>query len=263
MTIAAGFFHTDGVLLCSDSQLEGAATKFQGPKIGVVDVSAGKMAFAISGHVSFAIAAVQSLAALLRNVDGENFASELKSIHEKEYRRVVFDHPDYKTNHDLGYSILISFWSRLTSQVSLFLTDDHSVHACYGSECIGIGFELANVITRPFFGEVLSERDTLILAAYTLAQVKTNVPGCGLESMFISMRHDGTVTPVVNIVTDQIEQVSAPYHKAVHSLLFAMGGDDDDRLSAELEGFCQRSRAISATWRSIKESNQAVSQYRR
>ena len=46
-----------------------------------------------------------------------------------------------------------------------------------------IGFELANVLVRPFSGDSLSERDTLILAAYTLAQVKHNVPGCGGESI--------------------------------------------------------------------------------
>jgi hypothetical protein len=35
MTIAAGFIHADGVLLCSDTQMEGGATKFQAPKIGM------------------------------------------------------------------------------------------------------------------------------------------------------------------------------------------------------------------------------------
>jgi hypothetical protein len=155
------------------------------------------------------------------------------------------------------------FWSRSRNMVSLFVTHEHIVDACYGSEFIGIGFELANVLTRPFFGDILSEHDTLILAAYTLAQVKNNVPGCGGDSMYISMRHDGTASPVLHLVMDQIEAVAARYEKAAHSLLFAMGVDDGDRLNRELEEFSDRARGLSSAWRSIRDSNPAVSRYRR
>ena len=37
MTIAAGFIHADGILLCSDTQMEGGAIKFQAPKIGMFE----------------------------------------------------------------------------------------------------------------------------------------------------------------------------------------------------------------------------------
>jgi hypothetical protein len=49
MTIAAGFLHADGILLCSDSQMEGAAIKFQAPKIGMFEFLGGKIGFAFAG----------------------------------------------------------------------------------------------------------------------------------------------------------------------------------------------------------------------
>ncbi len=243
--------------------MEGGATKFQAPKIGMFECSGGKLAFAIAGHVDFAVSAVQKCSEAVKNLDSESVIAELERVHEREYRRVVYEHPNYQTDPGLAYSLLISFWSRSRNMVFLFLTHEHVLHACYGSEFIGIGFELANMLTRPFYGEMLSEQDTLMLAAYTLAQVKNNVPGCGGVSMYVSMRHDGTAAPVTSILMDQIEGVVAQYDKATHELLFAMGNGDDGRLTRELEEFGKHSRELSAAWRSMRGSNQADSQYRR
>ena len=264
MTIAAGFMHTDGVLLCSDTQMEGGAIKFQAPKIGMFECVGGKLAFAIAGNVDFAISAVQKISDHVKDLDAELVIPELEVVHEREYRRTVFEHPKYKSQADtLAYSLLVSFWSRSRNLVFLFMTHEHIVHACYGSEFIGIGFELANVLTRPFYSDPLSEHDTLMLAAYTLAQVKNNVPGCGGASMYVSMRHDGTATPVTSIMVDQIEHVAAPYDKATRTLLFAMAGDNDDRLNKELEEFAKHSRELSEQWRKIREATPAIALYRR
>lgn len=44
MTIAAGFPHRDGVLLCSDSQQVASIAKFYGPKLGFTEIPYGKIA---------------------------------------------------------------------------------------------------------------------------------------------------------------------------------------------------------------------------
>ena len=227
-------------------------------------MSWGKLAFAIAGNVDFAISAVQKISEHVKNLDAEFVIRELEIVHEREYRRTVFEHPKYKSEpYPLAYSLLVSFWSRSHNLVSLFSTHEHIVHACYGSEFIGIGFELANVLTRPFYSDPLSEHDTMMLAAYTLAQVKSYVPGCGGVSMYVSMRHDGTATPITSIMMDQIEHVAGPYDKAARTLLFAMVGDNDDRLDEELEEFAKHSRDLSAQWRKIRETTPAIAQYRR
>src|SRR5712691_12788491 len=130
----------------------------------------GRLGFALAGITGSAISAIQKCAKALENTEPENTITKVEEILEREYRRAIFEHPDYGSDPNLDYHLLISFWSRMTNSVSLFKTQQHILHACYGSGCIGIGFELANVLIRPFFADTLGEHDTLILAAYTLAQ---------------------------------------------------------------------------------------------
>lgn len=131
VTIALGLPHTDGILLCSDSQMEGGAVKFQAPKIGMFEFPGGKIGFGVAGHVDFAISAIQKCADRLREVTkSETAPAILDETLTREYRRAVFEHPDYAADPNLAYSLLIAYWSKSRSQVSLFLTHEHIMHAC-------------------------------------------------------------------------------------------------------------------------------------
>ena len=83
----------------------------------------------------------------------------------------------------------------------MFVTTEHTMSSCFDRfQAIGIGFELANVLARPFAFDDMSEEGPIALAAYILSQVKDNVPGCGGISQFVSMRNDGTVSPEWSLV---------------------------------------------------------------
>jgi hypothetical protein len=158
MTIAAGFMHQSGIILCSDTQQEGGSTKYHGPKTGIIDIPYGKIAFAFAGHADFAITAIQTCAARLKSVPPGDTIQTLSEVIESEYRRLVFNHPDYSTDRSLSYWLLIALWQKATCSCSLWVTQEHSLHSSFEPfRAVGIGMDLANVLVRPFETDRLSE----------------------------------------------------------------------------------------------------------
>jgi hypothetical protein len=262
MTIAAGFWHRNGVLLCSDSQQEGGSTKIYGPKIGFFECPGGKIGIAFAGNVRLALSAIDHCSSRLKSVPPSDTVAELDAELETCYRRAVFSHPLYGKDEALGYSLLISFWDRGRQASSMFVTQEHTMSACYDRfQAIGIGFELANVLARPFAFDEMEEEEVLALAAYVLAQVKENVPGCGGISQFIAMRNDGAVSPRLSIVTEQIEDIAARYDKAAHRLLFSMIGSGDMAFNEAMLEFGNTARDLKDAWRKARDSNPEVSRY--
>lgn len=261
MTIAAGFIHRDGILLCSDTQQEAAVTKFHGPKIGMFECAAGKFCFALAGRAAFATSAIQKCVEALRVASTQNAISILETTLDKEYRRVVYQHPDYSTDHTLAYWLLIAYWPKDGRRASLFVTDEVTLHSCYGFQAVGLGLELANVLVRPFDTDDMGEEEAMILAAYMMAMVKENVAGCGGISQFLAVRNDGTTSPVMNVVLDEVERVAVAYDKAAHELLLSMAMEDDSILSQKLEEFGEHARAVRDYWSKLKRANPAVSGY--
>ena len=258
MTIAAGFPHADGVLLVSDPQQEGGTTKYYGPKVGFAEIPFGKIACAFAGHAVFATTAIQSCVAKLQNTPPKDTISDLAGVVEREYRRLVFQHPDYGKDYDLQYWLLISLWSRERKETSLWVTQEHALQSCFGFQAIGSGLDLANVIVRPFTGYQMTEENALILAAYMMAMVKANVSGCGGESQFVSMRNDGSVPVVISMNLDEIEVVAAAYDKAAHTLLFAIADDDQANFEQAIAQFSAQARMVRQHWKTIKTANPAI-----
>jgi hypothetical protein len=258
MTIAAGFIHSGGIILCSDTQQEGGAIKFHGPKIGCFKCPGGNVAIALAGNVRFAISAIQKCEFHLATVSAKDTISELEAVLEREYRRVVYDHPDYGKpgkEESLGYELLISYWQKSSSTTSLFITHDHVMESCFERvQAIGSGMELATVLARPFAYALLGEEQALILAAYVLARVKANVPGCGGDSQFVTMRNDGTGSMVAQLKLDRIAEIAAAYDKSAHTLLFAMTSDDDEEFTQAVDGFILQAKLIRYSWLDVRRA---------
>jgi hypothetical protein len=162
MTIAAGFMHKSGIILCSDTQQEGGATKYHGPKAGIIDIPYGKIAFAFAGSSDFATTAIQSCGSRLKSVAPDDTIRVLTEEVESEYRRLIFSHPCYATDPNLPYWLLIALWQKATDTCSLWVTQEHSLHSCFESfRAVGIGTDLANVLMRPFITDRLSELEAL------------------------------------------------------------------------------------------------------
>jgi len=262
MTIAAGFMHKDGIVLCSDTQQEEGTTKYNGPKAGAIDIPFGKIAFAFAGHADFATTAIQACGRALKEVPPDRTISVLAESVESEYRRLVFDHPDYGNDENIRYWLLISLWQQSTKSCSLWVTQEHSLHSCFESfRAVGIGTDLANVLIRPFINDKLSELETLTLMAFTMARVKENVPGCGGVSQYIAMDNDGSTSSVMNISLDEVERVSSLYDKAAHDLLLSMNMEDDATYNRAAMGFISQALVVRENWRRIRRTNPEVRRY--
>jgi len=262
MTIAAGFMHRDGILLCSDTQQEAGTNKFNGPKAGIIDIPYGKIAFAFAGHADFATTAIQACGSRLKSVPPDDTIRVLIDEVESEYRRLVFSHPNYSTDHNLQYWLLISLWQKSTESCSLWVAEEHSLHNCFEAfRAVGIGTDLANVLVRPFIADRLSEMETLTLMAFMMARVKDNVPGCGGISQYIAMGNDGNANSIFSISLDEVERVSALYDKAAHDLLLSMNIDDDGTYNRAAMNFISQALIVRDNWKRIRKANPEVRRY--
>ena len=188
MTIAAGFFHRDGIVLCSDTQQETGMAKFHGPKVAVTDIPFGKIAFAFAGHSDFATTAIQSCSTRLADVSPEDTVHVLADVVESEYRRLVFSHPCFDTDPSLWYGLIVALWEESKKSCSLWVTQEHSLHSCFEPfRAIGTGTDLANLIIMPFIDDQLSESKALTLMAYMMARAKDTVAGCGGISQYMAI----------------------------------------------------------------------------
>jgi hypothetical protein len=254
LTIAAGFVYSGGILLCSDTQQEGGLLKIHAPKVCHFETAYGRIGFAMAGNILLARSAIQHCKAALDNVEPKATISTIETVLDHEYDRTVLKHPLYGKDESLPYWLLISMWSKAAKTTALFFTHENTVESCFESfYAIGNGFELANVLVRPFIFDKMSEDNALILAAYTLARVKDNVAGCGGDSQFLAMRDDGTVEPIAEIKLEQIAEIAAAYDKAAHALLFSMGSEANEDLDMALDVFGSQARSTRDYWRKLRK----------
>jgi hypothetical protein len=262
VTIAAGFVHQNGIVLCSDTQQEAGASKYHGPKVGIVDIPYGKIAFAMAGHSDFATAAIQACSARLASVPPSDTIRVLAEVIESEYRRLVFTHPLFETDHNLPYWLLLAIWQESSNTCSMWVTQEHSLHSCFqGFRAVGIGTDMANVIMRPVENDPLSESDALTLMAYMMARVKDTVPSCGGISQYISIDNDGHVSALVNIALEEVEKVSALYDKEAHRLLLSMNDEDEETFNQRAASFLLQANSVRENWKRIRRSNPEVRRY--
>jgi hypothetical protein len=193
MTIAAGFVHSEGVMLCSDTQFEAGASKTYGTKLGFFNCPGGNIAYAFAGNASFAMSAIQKCEEKLKSTPAGDTICQIEKTLDREYRRVVYGHPDHTSDWTLPYVFLIAL-QRPGRRCSLFAIEQTAMRSVPDSECIGVGKDFATYLVKPDWSSALAsmtEYEALLLAASTLARVKAHVSGCGGTSQFIMMRNDG------------------------------------------------------------------------
>lgn len=223
---------------------------------------------AYAGNRAFALSAIQKCERKLKGSPPAETFSEIERLVDREYRRTVLSHPGYATDPTLPYYLIIAFRS-VSSEVSLYVTEQTTIRRVEGYECIGIGDSLAHYLIRPDFRAEDNERRVLQLATFMLACVKDSVPGCGGLSQFLAIRKDGAVknlystsgSPSVSLATNTewLERYSKGYDSFARSLLYAIPNPDisDAEFDARLERFKSEMLRLRTDWRersSIHES---------
>lgn len=190
MTIAAGFYYQDGILLCADTEQTLGTLKFNRPKISTLICDRGTFGFAYAGHSHFAQSTVQKLTKRL-NESADDTDSIIGETLEEDYTRLVLNHPNVSFDPNLHYALLIAVCSA-DGRRDLYRTDQCSHTRVDGYDCIGVGEILAHyLIPRSFIPE-MPESWMVYRAAFMLANVKETTAGCGGHSQFCLIRKDGT-----------------------------------------------------------------------
>jgi 20S proteasome alpha/beta subunit len=251
MTIVAGFRYQNGVLLCSDTQQEGGALKIHGPKIGHFECIGGKVGFALAGNTAFATSAIQKCASRLKKIDASKAVTEIEKVLDREYRRVVLNHPDHQSNWNLAYWFLIALWEKNLNKVSLFATEETTVRSVLDYECLGIGRDLAHYLVRPSFKTSMSKQQASVLASYMLAIVKNNVPGCGGVSQLLAIGDDGFIEMLESTPINQMQESAEAYDLAVHKILFSLADESmsDSEFDFEIVAITRWLKVMRSVWR--------------
>ena len=219
MTIAAGFAYQDGVLLCSDTQMESGTAKTHAPKIGHFPFAGGNVGMAFAGNASSAVSTIQKCAKIIGKIKAhEDVIAEIESVLDTQYDRLVYRHPKYGRDDDypLHFWLIFSVWLDADQQTYLFGTDENKVTAipAPGYRCEGIGRDLGNYILGPMFPDfahLFTEERAKALAAYMIARLKDSVPGVGGISQFVAMRNDGSSSIEAKPILDELERVARSY----------------------------------------------------
>lgn len=256
MTIAAGFVHREGVLLCADSQQETGPMKTQAPKLGSFECSGGHVAYALAGHVAFAESAISKCRRALKAKAAGGTFNKLEEVLDNEYRRVVFKHPQYPADWTLHYWLLLAIQSP-EQGVSLYVTHENTIRPVNtGFECIGVGQYLGHYLIGGSYVPNMREQDILVLAAYMLNRVDDHVPGCGGPCQFVAMHNDGSVSPVESTMLNAIEEKAREYESHARALLFQAVTSESTH-----EQFGDHIRVLEAHLLKVKSSPEA-SQFR-
>jgi hypothetical protein len=258
VTIAIGFLHQDGVLLCADTQVESWLATTHENKLACFDCPAGAVALAFAGNAEFALSAIEKCARKLKRLsNSDNLTHVIESTLEDEYRRVVFGHPDRRDDPlPLDYSFLIAV--RPTGgQVELFRTHEIVMHSIpRGYSCIGTGEPLADYLLSTMGCHGLPERQTLRIAAFIVALAKGKVPGCGGDTLCLSVRADGTIGEFYgDREIEQIERTAGGYFLKAQQLFFAHLDDYENEtdFKGNVSLFDDYAFELRSEWRKILE----------
>jgi len=107
MTIVAGFFVRDGVLMCADTLHSGTGANVYESKLHPLLTDHVRVIFSFSGNAPFATSVIQDCSRALRNTKPSQFkghsdvADVVREVLNREYRRLVYDRPD--RNYDIHW----------------------------------------------------------------------------------------------------------------------------------------------------------------
>ncbi|MGA3236898.1 MAG: hypothetical protein ABSG03_11375 [Bryobacteraceae bacterium] len=258
MTIAAGFAHKDGVLLCADTEEQKGAMKGHRPKIVEFDWKGSAGAFAFAGNSDFALATIQKCKTRLESTSTKDALAVIEDVLDKEYTRLVFKHPSYPEDYGLPFWLLAVIPRVVKSEamgdvgiVELYKSNEHSLQKVQHFAAIGIGDTFARHIIGPSFIGSLSERRILCLAAYMLKLAKENVPGCSGASQIISLRHDGSIGRFyTDPLIEHLEEWAFPFAVISQSLFFRHVMEDRplETFDDALHAFTVQARHMRDSW---------------
>ena len=197
MTIAAGFFCSDGSVLSTDTLMTASPSKIHQSKLVHFEFPGGKIGFAYAGNVAAALSAINKVKKRLTSRKRSNPFDEVERTLEREYKRQVLNHPDHKEDPDLDYWFLFALWLP-KDRVRLYGTSGISIYPIDSWDAIGIGADLMRFIMQQGNPHGTASQ-AIALSSYALSSIKDCVDGCGGMSLHLVVSNEGEVGLVTSI----------------------------------------------------------------
>jgi hypothetical protein len=235
MTIAAGFLHRGGILLCCDTLIGNEETAYYSSKITLVPFSDGTVGFAFSGSVPFLEATIQACERVLKAYNGAprahaTIVDSIRKVWLKEYNaHKMKDYPDPR--------VILAVHSKLDGVGMYYSSGTSIAESTRGHVCIGFGEPLASYLIGDY-SEWTSEEDATSIAICMLARVKEALPhGCGGDSLLLHISKTGQCKAEGRKKTAAIEGHSKYYELLARGLLLPLFCPDDDAFAKSKSRF--------------------------
>lgn len=226
MTIAAGFLHRGGILLCSDTLIGSEETAYYSSKITLVPFSDGTVGFAFSGPVPFLEATIQACDRVLKAYNGAprphaTIVDSIRRVWLREYHaHKMKDYPDPR--------VILAVYSKLDGVGMYYSSATSIAESTRGHVCVGFGEPLASYLVGDY-SEWTSEEDATNIAICMLARVKEALPhACGGDSMLLHLSKSGRWRAEGKKRTVAVEKYSKDYEVLARGLLLPLFCSDDD-----------------------------------
>lgn len=219
MTIIAGFRCSGGIVLCADTQeTVGEISKRNVPKLRyesldplLSGIDLGVAFCGASNNGPF-VDKIVDLAwdAAKRTTSLDDAAKAIEETIKTAYQEFgEIYQSGYCPEADLVYGIKMQGDSRLFSALGPIVNQQEEYHSG------GIGYYMADFLTKRMYNRYLNIHQCVILAAYILFQAKEHVDGCGGESHIAILREEG---PSGRIDQDRIDTITKNLELADHNL---------------------------------------------
>jgi hypothetical protein len=230
MTIAAGFLCRDGMVICTDSELNYDALKLGTSKsFDLVSKGGTILTITGAGHWNYIRMAIQKIGALWLKIGTTDLGpSDCVALVEAAVLEIYEKHiPLFPGEPKPGFSLIVGLRSK-DGAVSLITSSETAVIVNHTFEIVGVGetfgkyiADLLNRLSGPdgrklWFPNDFSVREAAIWAAYIFWISKRYTPGCGGPTRIEALMCSGerfTLWPV-----EPLEERFEKWGSIVHQL---------------------------------------------
>jgi len=191
MTILAGFWCQNGIVLGSDSEETRGLLKLPVPKIEILEAKHVKCIVAGAGSADLVTLTLEQIQ--LRLPTRKIIIGQLRELLTDAVTAVHEGYVDPQDKENPGVTLLSATWAR-DSGIELVRTGNRISVPVRRHETVGYGQDLASYLIETLYDEQHATIHHMQrLAAYVLSQTKKFAPYCGGDSQIYTLQRDGTV----------------------------------------------------------------------
>ena len=265
MTIIAGFWTQEGVLICSDTQYTGG-TKIYKQKIFPGEITGDSYVFALAGHEGNATMAIDECKNAIADLKPEQrTAKTVKKALQKAIKPICDDYVLARPQNlwdELSFELLIACWIPRGGGHNLFSVGRlGDVNRQDGGECKGTGAYIGQYVMGSVFKPILNFESVKVLAANVLSAAKSYDPNCGGPSTFVVLDKTGKFG-IIPYDYLHAEQFLTTYEAQTRSLLFHLGNPEveNEVFEKRLLEFTETMKSIRAIWKSLSDAQKKARQ---